>query len=136
MYMFAFIRLKIAAAREKQAMAKSQQTASSAVADPDQQQTVPVDLSPLARTFYGVPTESQRAKPQEFHDGLKKTDSADSLNAPTRRLDSFRVPTPAKEVEQPEPPVENEPMGDGDEHQLEPKNLNSVFDQQALVVQS
>ena len=143
------IRLKIAKAREGGPPQKPPAEPAEPSGNPDQQQTLLCDLSPILRTHHGV----------HYHDEVKttttsvcvpKSDSQESLlNAKTRRLDSFA-----------EPPVEEPPVEDGtsqgqdtaglpglgDERveddveeedpgeQVQPRNLASVFDQEVINV--
>lgn len=110
----------------------------------DQQQTLVMDLSPTVRAFYGAPHEAVKK------DVVLETEcDADSIiNAPTRRLDSFAPPEPtAAEPTAPAVPAadtnpeeggkksdelgENKSDDDSSGSSVEPRNLLSVFDQEA-----
>ena len=95
---------------------------------PDQLQTVPVDLSPLAHTMFGCPpVQEALVKPPVFHE------TKDSiLNGTTRNLDSFAVPQeelPLVDASNTDKPEESEQERDPTP-EIEPCNLLSVFDQE------
>lgn len=101
--------------------------------NPDQIQTLPMDLSPLTRIFYGAPVE----KNQNFQPESQRATTDDSiLNAKTRNLDSFaevaEVEVPPQEEKDQEHPQEkeDEESEDSDDDGCK-RNLNSVFDQEA-----
>ena len=100
----------------------------------DQQQTLVLDFSPTVRTFFGGAQ----------HETIKKElireneDDADSINGRTRRLDSFALPEPtAAEPTPPLPGAGSKPEEIGEskseesESSIVPRNLASVFDQEA-----
>ena len=110
--------------------------------NPDQVQTVPFDSSPIVRTFFGdqPPHEKTQALPHEH----VKPHGADSwvelARAPTRRLDSFAVEDPAPKPEptlsEPAPEViQSSATSMGEPESIEPRDLSSVFDKEALIQQ-
>ena len=133
-------RLKIAEARKKKEMEATQVAAGSVA---DQQQTLVVDLSPTLRTFYGAPHEDVK---KDLVLETKGTDDS-ILNAPTRRLDSFAPPEPtaaeptapavhAADTNPEEGGIKSDELGenksdDSSGSSVEPRNLLSVFDQEA-----
>lgn len=113
---------------------------------PDQLQTVPFDASPIINTFYGPRDAEIGGHTNQQHE-LPDDDSTDALlRARTRRLDSFRANStdqlPADAVEdqgEQERVVSCEEAQDHNEPAdsapvMEPKNLSSVFDEQAGLV--
>lgn len=132
-------RLKIAEARKKKEM-EATQVAAGSVAD---QQTLVVDLSPTLRTFYGAPHEDVK---KDLVLETKGTDDS-ILNAATRRLDSFALPEPtaaeptapavhAADTNPEEGGIKSDELGenksdDSSGSSVEPRNLLSVFDQEA-----
>ena len=63
--------------------------------NPDQQDTLKMDLSPVVRTFFGAPSVEDTQKPafNPFRPKPNDNPAVDSiLNGTTRRLDSFAVP--------------------------------------------
>ena len=102
---------------------------------PDQVQTLPMDMSPIARTFFGA----EKVLPGDIG-GASSTgpvnDDTDSLlRAPTRRLDSFAASETgddhAKVDDHLPGDQQGAPASDGDLPEPEPRNLSSVFDEQA-----
>ena len=105
--------------------------------NPDQVQTVPCDLSPILKTFYGsVESKTNAFQHAEMDD---KNDADSLLTAKTRRLDSF---ADAPEVAQPDASESKlEETGDavasaagGEEaggEAIQPRDLRSVFDAEA-----
>ena len=103
----------------------------------DQQQTLAMDLSPIANTFFG-PGAAQAEKANAFT-RPKEDDEESLLRARTRRLASFA--DDGGDVRE-----EGEGLGGGvpkvlegakapggdDGHDLQPRKLESVFDQEAL----
>ena len=91
---------------------------------PDQVQTVPMDMSPIARTFFGP----EKVLPGDIG-GASSTggvnDNTDSLlKAPTRRPDSFADPETGDDH------AKIDDLLPGDLPEPKPRNLNSVFDEQ------
>ncbi len=118
------LRSLIAAAQKKRAELVSEKSCPTLPQDPSAQETLPMDLSPAMRTFYGAPADKAAA----FKETAKTAEEIEEererhelLTAKTRRLDSFADP---------EVPIEV-PEGDEETPKIEPKNLESVFDQEA-----
>lgn len=130
---------------------------------PDQVQTLVMDLSPIAKTFYGTGVAAPAASDKSHQVGMDnshgdtKVDPEEEalLRAPTLKLDSFAAPVEENdtarvghlETKDYQNGVNDVDMEDGntsasakdvedqdDEEALiplEPKNLSSVFDEQA-----
>lgn len=118
---------------------------SAASQNPDQQDTLQCDLSPIARNFYGPLNTKTNIYPDA---STKEVDPEEELlRAKTRRLDSFAAGADqangvkigavaeveedggekAMEVNGEEPNGTHEEVMDA----IQPRNLNSVFDQEA-----
>ena len=107
----------------------------------DQQQTLAMDLSPIANIFFG-PGAAPSEKAPVFSQP-RDEDEESLLRAPTRRLDSFaadggQVGEQGEAVGDGEPKLlEGAKALDGDEvdedHDLQPRSLESVFDEEARV---
>lgn len=117
------LRSLLAAAQKKRADVVG---AKSNAPDPTAQETLPMDLSPVIRTFYGAPAD----KASSFQETAKTAEEIEEererhelLTAKTRRLDSF-----AEESNDQEEPKEVE---EETPEEITPKKLESVFDQQA-----
>lgn len=150
-------RLKLAQARQRKlAPSTSTSTAAPQPPHPDQQETQQMDMSPIVRCMFGPdPSIGGTDKAPKFLE--KKMESEDSLlMAKTRRLDSFAESAPACTVVEDaaalaDPDVTNAKgsigeaeIGEGgpEDHEndekdsehdpLTPKDLSSVFDQQAI----
>ena len=93
--------------------------------DPNNMQTVPMDMSPLVNTFFDPKVES--TPPPTV---LDDEDDADTLNARTRRLDSFAE---CPKDDEPNPgPTEALGVSEADAPELRPCDLSSVFDAEAM----
>ena len=95
--------------------------------NPDEMQTLPMDFSPVVRTFYGAPVE------KKFEPEFQRASTKDSITATTRHLDSFAEvvdpePPQEKNDQEPEEKEDQEPEGNDDSCK---RNLNSVFDEEA-----
>lgn len=112
--------------------------AAAASVNPDNVQTLAVDLSPIATMYYG-PRSKETIITKDESDDVESI-----LRAPTRRLDSFAKtsPVPEKDAQEVSNPTENETAGDisqpgeqGDGNEadepIQPRNLASVFDEEA-----
>lgn len=114
--------------------------AAAASVNPDNVQTMAMDLSPIATMYYG-----HQPRSKETIITKDESDDVESiLRAPTRRLDSFAKtsPVPEKDAQEVSNSTENETAGDisqpgeqGDGNEadeaIQPRNLASVFDQEA-----
>lgn len=99
--------------------------------NPDQVQTVPCDLSPIVKTFYGpVESKSNAFQHAEMDD---KNEPESLLTAKTRRLDSFADPPEVAQPDSSESKLEASAAGgeEADGEEIEPRNLDSVFDAEA-----
>lgn len=117
------LRSLLAAAQKKRAEVVA---AKSNAPDPTAQETLPMDLSPAIRTFYGAPAD----KAPFFQETAKTAEEIEEererhelLTAKTRRLDSFAEDSNDQDVPK---EVEEETPGE-----ITPKKLESVFDQEA-----
>lgn len=98
---------------------------------PDQQDTLQMDLSPLAKTFFG-PVESKNSSFVDLGEGQTSEDQ-ELLRAKTRRLDSF-AEDEGKLDSQNKKDVSEEAVSDtcgGGAGDIKPLDLTSVFDQEA-----
>lgn len=122
----------------EEAKTKSLQTSGGGLAGlgshSDQQQTLAMDLSPVANTFFGpgvAPSEKANAFIRP-----KDDDEESLLRAPTRRLDSFAVDEGEGLGGEKPKDLDGATAPDGDDghddHDLQPRKLESVFDQEAL----
>eukprot|EP00438_Fugacium_kawagutii_P031320 Skav215344 [mRNA] locus=scaffold1391:374842:376535:- [translate_table: standard] len=130
------LKLKIQQAQEKKMADKAMAEAKeAAAANPDQMPTLAMDLSPIAKTFYGVPPapidksqnmvvddhQLEGEKPEESQNkpaaSIERSGTDESLlKAPTRRLDSFAVP----QADQDQPQADqDQPQADQDQQQAE-----------------
>ena len=97
---------------------------------PDQQDTLQMDLSPIAKTFFG-PVESKSPSFQDFGND-KTSEDQELLRAKTRRLDSFAEGDP--DSENGKENVLQDGVSDtctGGAADIKPLDLTSVFDQEA-----